>query len=598
MTRALGTHGVLKANERRALGVLSRKKRLLLEDVRQAHSILLNVRSRDESIDPNADLLNLAVSALQEEPPLVSVETRAMQTTANITVEISERVGVRGLIWNGHDGEIAYARLTARGEWTTQTLIRFDGSIDAPVQINQKVVGIAFTLGADKYTMSTDDAMYFFKTRYGITGKDYQHLREILDYYISNARREGDLSTHANSPITVADDVILVNWKTSGKVKEILRILKDYEKVASHVDAYKAMLSWTLLAPLHFYMKTESLAGVKCPLLLNSGKTGSGKTGLAQIFIGLGFDFKQSDYFYTFNRVKTLFMLSVHLSESNIPCLIDDVPIDWIEKHIEDMKSYAHSGIFGDRGQSNLMSKEYAGQRSFLMTINADYAVDTDLALSTRLGIFMFGGREAARTARDKYQKLFVDLPKGFMIDLFNEIYDHRRFSEILDDVEKFNTTKEWFHYGLAAINELCLRYGIEPFGEVDGNREHSKASNAMEVALSFVAEWERANKSLDRTEGGEGIKYRGYNSPIEGEYDLDELQGRIYIHFTAPALKYITKKLSLPYKNATNFMNNIDSSDEGVRVENEGKMHQKRMLKYPTWVFTISIPIDEEGKA
>lgn len=576
----------LSPGDKGVLNSLSGREEISVAEIKTVIGIL---RARLKKVDTDLymDVMRIDLRKLKDRPEQVQVDT----TPAQITVEISGRDGVRGLIWNGHEGKIAYDY----GGDSPTVIMRFSGSIDAAVKINGKINGVSFTFqGEPPYTMSVDDVVYFLKQRYSLNGKDTQHVREIFEYYVNDAVRQGTIKVHESSPIAVVDGKIKVTHEDSGDLGLILKTLSDYQKYASHPDNYRAMLGWSLLAPLHFYMKSESVMGVKCPLILNTGETETGKTSVAQIFIGLGYSMKQDYYFYPFNRIKTLFMLSVHLSETNIPCLIDDIPKSWIEDRIEDLKSYSHSGIFGDRGKQTLTSKEYPGQRSFIMTINEDYALDTDLALATRLGVFTFGKTEHNRQNRERYAELFEVLPMGFMYDIFKALYADKDFSTLMKEAEKFTTTKQWFNFGIEAVNSLCKQYGVEPFELLNGHSERYTVSNSMEVAEAFISEWKRIMATEIRTEGGESVRARKYTSPLEGSLDVDELEGRLFIHFTSGALKKLNQvwNLNMRHRTAIDFIHNIDSRDDGVRVENEGKTHNIRLMGFPTTVFTISIPV------
>ena len=72
----------------------------------------------------------------------------------------------------------------------------------------------------------------------------------------------------------------------------------------------------------------------------------------------------------------------------------------------------------------------------------------------------------------------------------------------------------------------------------------------------------------------------------------------REHVYFTGGAFKRVMAWLNRPYANATNFLNNILSTDEGVRVENEGRMISKRVRidQSPGKFYEISIPVIEGG--
>jgi hypothetical protein len=90
-------------------------------------------------------------------------------------------------------------------------------------------------------------------------------------------------------------------------------------------------------------------------------------------------------------------------------------------------------------------------------------------------------------------------------------------------------------------------------------------------------------------------VKSVKYRSPIEGEFLVEWKGLRNHIWFTGPAFKKLTERLRVPYRNATDFLNNIASSDEGVRVENEGKAKTKKIWSQALWCYCISLPKESE---
>jgi len=67
----------------------------------------------------------------------------------------------------------------------------------------------------------------------------------------------------------------------------------------------------------------------------------------------------------------------------------------------------------------------------------------------------------------------------------------------------------------------------------------------------------------------------------------------KCYIYFTGGAFKSLVQhaNLRLPYSSAAIFMNNVFSTDDGVRVESNGKAVVKKIGDRSKWCFGISIP-------
>ena len=527
------------------------------------------------------------------------IEARKNKPGPDIVVNISKRDKVVGLIWNGKEGKIVHVQPVKKGQQRT-VLLRFAGSIEKPVLIDGKTKGIKIVIGEEVFVNTVQNIVTMMRQRFFLSNGICQKLHEVLNAYIETYSGN-DTETYKTSPVSVSNGEIVVDYPLKRNVREILELLKDYEKTASNPEAYRAMLAWALIAPLHYYLKVESASNLKCPLLMFTGKTGGGKSSLSNIFIGIGFELPKEKWYYTFGRVEKVFMLSIHLSESNIPCLIDDIAVPWIIKNKENFKSYVHSGIFIDRGKSDQGHNEYRGMRSFVMTLNEDYAVDTDLALATRIAAYAFTETEKKRLDLDAFNRLLQALPKGFMYELIASAFEDISFRKVLRASESFANTKDWLNYGIDRINALHEKYNSPTFEKMNGAMNKTGASNATEIAEAFLAEWARMQNVEEKDMNGEPIRLSRYYGQLRSELDVDDLDGRAYIHFTPGAYRTLIKirGFAMPYTSATDFINNIDNDSE-TKAENGGKMKSHRFpgsVSYPLQCFTISTPNREEIK-
>lgn len=524
-----------------------------------------------------------------------------------ITIIISELDQVKGEIRNGVDGKISLITETTsnRKHGKTKDIVRFIGSIDNAVRIDGDTMGIRFHLNGVEYIESLDNTIKVFRSKFSLTQSDTKDLTTVLTHYIRREVEQNKVMLHATSPITVIDGVITVNIPKSDKCETDLKILREYYPNSTHPVAFGAVMSWCLVAPLHYYLKKDSQKGVQTPQVVLSGVPRSGKSPLSYLFIEKGYLQSKDDYFYPHSRIRTWFTFIKKLQRNNLPALFDDLPLDWFEKHGEELKSYVQTHHFGDLGTQSQEENNYWGMRSFIATINQNFRIDANLALGLRLLILFFTAENAKRVDRKNWLKMFDSVSQGFMFEIFYEIFNGKRLQDVLSDVEKFEKAEDWINYGLREINNLCDKYSIPPFPFFEQSETQSpQISNAWEIAEAFIAEYQRIQSGKNEFMDSDGTFHvaTGYRSPLEGEFLVQDIEDRTHISFTGSAFHKLISysRLKVPYKNATDFLTNINSDNNGVRVENNGKPKNKRIRpspENPKSVFEISIPIVKEDE-
>ena len=331
-----------------------------------------------------------------------------------------------------------------------------------------------------------------------------------------------------------------------------------------------------------------------------AGKTQGGKTPLGDFFIGKGYAMAKDAYYYPYQKVRTTFTLIKHLGETSIPALFDDLPSDWLQQHRDDLKAYVQIGHFGDRGKSDQKVQEYRGRRSFIGTVNSSIRVDDDLAASMRIIILRFTEQNRRRKNLPEWNTLIDGLPEGFMIELFRVMFEGQNIRDIARAAEQFQTPADWINYVTRKLNMLSQWFGIPEWPQFEEDADTDEDSNALEVAHAFLGEWERILRNSEEyynSQTDQNIKSVKYRSPIEGEFPVEWIGSRDFIWFTGPAFKTLIARqtLRLPYRNATDFLNNVKSSDDGVRVENEGRAKTKKISSEASWCYRISAPKESE---
>jgi len=525
-------------------------------------------------------------------------------------VVISKTDRIEAIIHNGNDGYIKIVKTRSENGREVETIrevFRFVGYLGPVLKIDQKTPGIKFqTPWDDEVKLSINDFLTHAKSTYSLTATQLQLLKSVMDALVIEEDRNGNVEDFLTSPITVIDETIKVEFQDMDNAGN-LRKLRNYYEVAPNQKAYLSGLGWSILAPFHYALKTKAKGVIRCPLLVFSGRTGTGKTALAKFFVVEGFNQSDDDAFFMLESIKTPFVLMKHLSESNLPCIIDDVPSSFNFIHKDALKSYVQTGIFGDRGRPDQTLTRYKGARSFIETSNEDLVLDEDLALNYRIIHEKFTKHDADKMNLTAWNDFIYSLPSGFLISIIKELFDGQNINDLLREVGKFRNGIDWINFALDRLNTLCNKYGIPQFPRYEKNTEKNFNTYAIEIAQAFIAEDQRIKNSEETVWENDGYgsqtptKRVKYRSKIEGEFKVEkkdfEGKTRYFIYFTGSAFKTLTSAqyLRVPYKNATEFLNNIESSDEGVRVENDGKPISKKIGEMPLKVFCISIPEFED---
>lgn len=476
-----------------------------------------------------------------------------------IDITISEMDHVYGLVRNGTDGKVEHIKYKVNRDGeeyaVRNTIIRFAGIIGPVVKIDGATPGLKVSVYGETNVWDINDAISFFHARYSLTPTLTQAMREIIETYVHSQISSGNAVEYASSPVTVINDIITVTPHNTD-IKKSLISVQQFLPYASHPTALICSMAWAIAAPLHDYLKVGSTKGILTPILLMTGKTRAGKSSLGNLWIGKGMNQTQKQYFYPYERIRTKFTMMKHLAETNIPAVFDDISTTWINDNKEGIKAYLATGIFGDRGRSDQTMTTYRGRRSFMITINDEYSIDTDLALSMRMILLRFTENETKRQNRTKYNELFDSLQTGFIYDIILDMFGGKKISDILSDIEKFTTSGEWINYVIDKLNEMCTKYGVALFPRYSSMDDNSPPEEARLVCEFILEQWNRI-KSID-TEGK-----TPYPEVSVGEVDVDKLDDTYIVWFTAGVYKRLAKRLDLTHKKVSDFFNNFPTNDE-----------------------------------
>lgn len=508
----------------------------------------------------------------------VEIVNKMISTVPDITITISSRDKIKGEIFNGTDGAIYYVRDDKK-----TAIFRFNGEIGQVLHFSDNYYGIELIIDNQEFVLSLDDTIRLIEHKYRLTQAQVQKLIQILDSYVNENRNNA--VNYSKSPVYVDGNVIKINYKKLDN-KKILENLINFRDKSSNPDAYLVLFGFSILSALHCDLKIRSQdVIIKTPIPILYGKSGAGKTPLATFFIGRGFDQDKKDYFLGIERVKSPATLNIHLNKTNLPVIIDDIKNPWIQQYKENLKTYVQTGIFADRGKPNAVEmNEFKGMRSMVFTMNDDFKIDLDEAITRRFVPLKFTEYNKARTNSSEFLKFTKSVPPGFILSLMAEIFDNKNINDVLNEVETFENPEEWINYGIKKINDLCKKYGVQEFPYFKTAYNEDYTGYAFEIAQSFMSEYER-------------MKDPNYHSKLQNELKIETDGSKYLIYFTGSAYKIINaiNYIQAPFKSATEFISNI-KSDGIVKVENSGNTTNVRFSEYPKKCFCISLPYNDEN--
>ena len=536
------------------------------------------IKNKDEK---KRDLINRVRENKKFKPEDSEAMTKIVnQQLSDYTVVISESEGITGQIFNGPHGLIRYTK----GD-KEQTILRYSGSI-GPVYKMDESWGLELNINHKKLIIEIDNAVKYIKNRFYLTPGQTQKLQEILLYFVQDNEKAKNYENYFSSPITVDNGIIHVDFAQLDNL-DILKKLLDFHPKSSHPDYFLEVFCYDFLAPFHNDLKHIGSSVIQTPLLLAEGTTRGGKTSIPVFFIGRGFDLQKDKFLYGSERIKTQADLNVHANESNIPMICDDIKTAWLDRNKDALKSYVQTGIFADRGKQNgIELNELKGKRSMIFTLNDKYRIDTDLAISNRIFIETFTKLNAERQNKAEFSAFIKSLPSGFMFSLIKELFEGKKITDLYSEIENLEEPVDWLNLGLKKINALCVKYNLATFPLIHTKMGIEKDSNALEVAQAFLGEAERQ-------------KSTNYHSKIESDFRIERKNDRLFIYFTAGALKTLnsTLNLKLPYASAIDFINNVKSNIHSVSVENDGRTKNVRIGEYVKSVYCISVPDSERDE-
>ena len=130
---------------------------------------------------------------------------------------------------------------------------RFSGSIGPIYLIDGETIGSGLTLNGVRYNpLPLSDFYQLLRHELSLTNPLLQKLKEIVNAWADQAVADGKAVNYMLSPIYVDNDgIIHVDYPHVGDVGDIVTKLRWFHERTTHPLAYRTVLGWALMAPLH-----------------------------------------------------------------------------------------------------------------------------------------------------------------------------------------------------------------------------------------------------------------------------------------------------------------------------------------------------------
>lgn len=427
---------------------------------------------------------------------------------------------------------------------------------------------------------------------------DNKYITMFLNAYVQEMISNGRVQI-MHSSVYIENDVIHMAEGHDTDVAQSLRLLRDFYDITMNQDAYLSAFSYSLTAPLHYYVRVLSPPGYILPHHISVGRTGASKTTTDAIFVLTGWDQDKDHGMLMSNQVKTKYTFMQHMTEGFLPVIINDVAPDWLDSVSEELKSASEAPAIGDRGNPNQTVTHSKMKRSILVTLNADISPSDDAARNRRYILERYSGVHGTRKNKDAYYKFIKEIQPGFLYSIFREIFDGRKLMEVVDAMVARDDTNEFVQYGIDMVNELCRKYGIPEFPKYRSAAQDVEPTTTSSDSYHMLCEYIMGQDER-YTHMTDNVDYRGPRPELAHEDFLVEDMShsskkdkveKYNIWFTALAYRFIAIKFRFPYNRVEDFINNYVDNDE-IRIIAVNRSKRGLSTRHPVKAYGLEYSI------
>lgn len=397
------------------------------------------------------------------------------------------------------------------------------------------------------YIDSARDTVSRISVNVKTTRDDNKALSELLQKYIEDEKAASRIEEIHDAVYIDSSGTVRVNYHHNVDNIANLSLLREFYDHTMNQHAYLSGLAYNLIAPLSHKIREFSPAGYIFPTRISSGRTGAAKTTTDSIFILTGWDQTKEEGILTAEQVATHFTFLKNMSNSNLPVLINDVVVDFFEKNTTMLKNASENAVLGDRGNADQSITRSKITRAMNITTNEETPLSDDAAQHRRYIHERYTEDHEKRKDLAAYRKFMAEIQRGFFFGIFEEIYEGKKLSDIIDRITSAKDSSEFVNIILNDINELCRNIGVQEFPKYD--------TKTLECGDSFTELCEYFLDQWNRLQGGDYSK--PYPELSRSEIDVVGDKDKPDIWFTGAAYKIARKRLDLKHKNVKSLFSN-----------------------------------------
>lgn len=424
-----------------------------------------------------------------------------------------------------------------------------------------------------------------------LNGTARQHFGQFL-YELIRELKEKNMIDYEPDPVGLdRDKNVHVDADTEGiDIKETLHILREYHDRSSNPHAFRSVMAMAVIAPLNIEIKRYARPGFIMPMPLLMGETKASKTSLTGIFVQTGLNQTQTEGMLADQTIATHYTFVDALSRSVLPAMLNDLDQAWFTKSTTILKNISEHVIAFSRGRPDLSIVSKEARRLPFLTSNEIIRPSDDAAAHRRYVVELFTEQHVKRKNEALYNAFMDKIKPGFLYHIIREIYGGHSIHEIVSELQNAKSSTEFVQIILNRINELCRKYGVDPFPPYTANDDESD----LFTDDDFTAVIEYATAEFHKMQSTDEWGHIKNTDLTFDDIDMEPVGENTIIWLTGTGYRKIQRKLNLKHRTISELFSNYVKNDR-YGITSRDKF--RRFNGTPARGFAIWVRNDDDSK-